>query len=122
MKLTLWPAIGQPRSDWVKCEQFLRVLAIHDLVGDVGFPWLEKSNSNRAFAVLRFWRLGVNLATHRGIQIGWLVRGGESFFWLMVGGGKGKKQGEEDLPDERVPVDKKENVMRNEKESGSKCF
>ncbi|GBL87755.1 hypothetical protein AVEN_81359-1 [Araneus ventricosus] len=69
--------------------------------------------------VLRFWRFGVNLATHCGIQNGWLVRGGERIFFDFW---SGKKRGEEDFPDERVPVDKRENVMRNEKESSSKCF
>ncbi|GBL72821.1 hypothetical protein AVEN_128028-2-1, partial [Araneus ventricosus] len=68
-----------------------------------------------------FRRLGVNLATHRGIQNGWLMRDGGRYF-LVSGLEKREKRGEEDLPDERVPVDKKEKVMRNEKEGGSKCF
>ncbi|GBO11458.1 hypothetical protein AVEN_96544-1 [Araneus ventricosus] len=48
---------------------------------------------------------------------GWCVVEGD-FFWS---GGKSKKGGE-DLPDERVPVDRKEKVMRNEKEGCSKCL
>ncbi|GBN23915.1 hypothetical protein AVEN_65780-1 [Araneus ventricosus] len=45
-------------------------------------------------------------------------------WWRALASGleKREKRGEEDLPDERVPVDKKEKVMRNEKEGGSKAL
>ncbi|GBN49682.1 hypothetical protein AVEN_148042-1 [Araneus ventricosus] len=114
-------AIRQPRSDWVKCEQFLCAVSTQVLVDEVRPPWLEKFHSNRAFGrfkILAAWReLGDSPRDSK-----WLAGAWWREILLASGLKKREKRGEEDLPDERVPVDKKEKVMRNGKEGGSKCF